>query len=88
MKIQTWVKHKRTLITQNPVSIFQIFPKIRGLFKVFVIPANISSELLTFRQGTDFFPIGTNNFDTRARFKDSPFREIGFFKGVIKGIKN
>ena len=23
-KIQTWVKHNKTLITQNPVSIFQI----------------------------------------------------------------
>ena len=27
-----WVKHNRTLITQNPVSLFQIYPKTRVLY--------------------------------------------------------
>ena len=27
LKIQIWVKHNRTLITQTPVSVFQIYPK-------------------------------------------------------------
>ena len=31
LKIQIWVKHNSTLITQNPVSIFQIYPKARFL---------------------------------------------------------
>ena len=45
-KIQTWVKHNKTLITQKPVWIFQIYPKTIGFllnlgFISFVIPAEM-----------------------------------------------
>ena len=50
LKIQIWVKHNKTLITQNPVLIFQIVPKKLLIFVekgLVIVETNLICQNLT-----------------------------------------